>query len=180
MLQKDNFSKVVKFSTTITQTPQIGRMCGLLETNTLRLLDPPLVLELKIDKDLSKSQIEYLVKSFTCKVTLFDFDTRLNCDYLQVGDNHQQEKPRIVQNFVGMRVTTPKILRDSENLDKPKKLFFVFPQLSVRISGKYYISCVISKNTGRDRSEIEVQHVRINTPPFDVYTAYAYPGNLGK
>jgi Velvet factor len=175
MINNDNFTKVE-----ICQSPKIGRKCGVLETDTLRLLDPPLIMELKIDKDLSDTEMQYVAKSFICKVTLFDLETRSNCDYLVETNSDQDQPPKIIQNFVGKRVTTAKVLRDSENLENPKKLFFVFPQLSVRICGNYYISCVVSKLGGRDRSELELEHCRMNTPPFEVYTAYRFPGNLGK
>jgi hypothetical protein len=63
-----------KATISVAQNPQIARMTGILETNTLRLLDPPLVVELSIAGAYTKHQLLVLAKTFVCKLNLFEVE----------------------------------------------------------------------------------------------------------
>lgn len=142
-------------SISVAQNPKIARMCGVLETNTLRLLDPPLVLAMDIEGDYTRQQLDAIGKSYVCQLNLFEAKSRQNADYIvESGGEHIKEpsnstemhsNPKKLHNLVGNTASSAVLLKISHDYDAKRKLFFVFPNLSVRIPGKYYLSCFVSR-----------------------------------
>ena len=142
----------------IVQNPKIARMSGVRERNTLRLLDPPLILELEVVGKYSKPRLEAIGKKYVCQLSLRDDEFGDNCDYFTEVANTQDTKFRQVDNqiypaktlhnLIGNTVSTATTLRAGEDYDTPWRLFFVFPHLSVRLAGRYYLLCVVSKLDG--------------------------------
>jgi hypothetical protein len=73
-------------------------------------------------------------QSFVCHLSLFDSDTEEDRTIIRKSDDTQ-----LFQNLVGQRVSSGTILSDPE--DGIKKLFFLFPDLSIRIIGEYRFVC---------------------------------------
>lgn len=142
-------------SISLVQVPKIARMCGTLETNTLRLLDPPLIVGLDIDGEYTRQQLIAIGKTFVCKLNLFECNSRQNADYIvemipknSISDIQSEGYELVVKrmhNLVGNTVTTAILLKISNEFDAKRKLFFVFPSLSIRLPATYYLSCTVSR-----------------------------------
>jgi Velvet factor len=141
-------------SLSIAQNPQISRMCGILESNTLRLIDPPLVLALDVETEYNNQQLQDIGKRFVCVLNLFESKSRQNADYIFDAVDDKSElsssrdnnpSPARMHNLVGNTVSSAILLKTSHEYDSKRKLFFVFPTLSVRLPGTYYLSCIVSR-----------------------------------
>lgn len=142
-------------SISIVQTPKIARMCGTLETNTLRLLDPPLIVKLDLEREYTSQELIAIGKTFVCKLNLFESVSRQNADYIiemipSSGTGSRKNAAcstglKLMNNLVGSTVTTAILLKISHEFDSKRKLFFVFPNLSIRLPGKYSLSCSVSR-----------------------------------
>lgn len=170
------------FSIAIVQEPKLARMSGISPSNSKRLLDPPLVIELKLEGEYSNAALEKIGNTFACKLNLIEADTNQNADHiveLLRYDIYLKSNNVKLHNLLGNPVTTAVLLYDSENNNTPKKLFFVFPHLSVRLTGIYYLSCSISRLRKTEENGDFDPVLLVNTQPFEVFTSQLYPGNLG-
>jgi Velvet factor len=163
----------------IRQEPKLARMSGISPSNSKRLLDPPLVIELQFDGEYSNDALEQIGNTFACKLNLFDFDTNQNADHIIELFKMDSIQTASLHNLLGNPVTTAKLLSDSDSTST-KKLFFVFPHLSIRLTGRYYLSCSISRLQRFDQFAGFENVIHLNTEKFEVFTSQLYPGNLGK
>lgn len=155
MLKRANSRSTSSLSISVAQNPKIARMCGILETNTLRLIDPPLVLVLEVRGEYTRQQLDAIGKSFVCQLNLFEAESRQNADYIvEMFDQQVEESvksihtglpPKKLHNLVGSTASNAVLLKISHEYDAKRKLFFAFPHLSVRLPGRYYLSCVVSR-----------------------------------
>jgi len=158
--------------TRIRQQPKLGRTCGLVGSQTRRMLDPPLILEADY-KALEAVDVKYLDHNLICKISLRLEDGTI-ADYL-VAENSpkvkQKESHHFIENLVGNKVQNGQFLNDSFNPKEEKKLLFVFPDLGVRLSGTYFIRCCFCF------MDDSTDHFSIDTHLFDVFNSRQYPGN---
>jgi hypothetical protein len=75
-------------------------------------------------------------ESFVCHISLFDSDTDEDRTTIRKSDDTQ-----LFQNLVGQRVSSGTILSDPD--DGIKKLFFIYPDLSIRVIGEYRFLCYL-------------------------------------
>ncbi|TPX47219.1 hypothetical protein SeLEV6574_g00967 [Synchytrium endobioticum] len=78
---------------------------------------------------------------------------------------------RTSQTLIGTSVATPMLLRD---VDGVEKYFFVFPDLSVRVCGKYRLSFQLLSLNSMTGSGQAVN--RIITLPFEMFPPKTFPG----
>jgi hypothetical protein len=136
---------------TLRQEPLKGKACGIDGIPTLSYLYPGLVLLLEQDKShttksnaTERKQLEAL--KFVCCVSLID-PSLDNGDICACDANHVKVPKSLrhlrgnlfVSPLAGQRVSTGTILNDP--VDGMPKLFFIFPDLSVRIVGEFKLKC---------------------------------------
>jgi hypothetical protein len=134
---------------TLRQEPLKGKACGIDGIPTLSYLYPGLVLLLEQDKSHSNSSntrknLEAL--NYVCSVSLSESSAN-NIDICACDANHVKVPKSLrhlrgklfVSPLAGQRVSTGTILNDP--VDGIPKLFFIFPDLSVRIVGEFKLKC---------------------------------------
>jgi hypothetical protein len=127
-----------KFSLKIRQEPLHARSClfGILPPKSLVYCFfycryPGLVLQLDTI-DIKQETVE--LESFVCQLSLVDNETYEDRTTVRKSDEKQP-----YQNLVGQRISTGIVLCDPD--DGVKKLFFIYPDLAVRIIGEYRLQC---------------------------------------
>ncbi len=138
------------------QEPDRGRMCGLGDTVSRRMLDPPLVLEVVISQELSEEDMTTLGLNLLCNVSITanvpddqthrDETISINKKELEIPSDQsfliqsglRSVPPRLGETYIpvllGSRTINAIVLKD---LDNKKKLFFVFADLACRIQGAF-------------------------------------------
>ena len=125
-------------SISIIQQPKIGRQAGVLETSSKRLLDPPL-------RTTEKGNINHLAKLYTCKVNLHQAKTKINADFIIKEEKKERDYTTSLKNLLWDSISMAKVFyeRADGSSNDCQKLYFVFPHLSIRIAGDYYLSCSV-------------------------------------
>lgn len=122
-----------KYKATIRQEPQRGRMCGLGEQVSRRMLDPPLILEIAFDgKQPTDTEMQNLAVSLTCHVTLKSVEND-DQSVVMLG------KKSLLPTLLGSTSVPATVLKDVS--DSKSKLFFVFHDLGIRLQGKFILEC---------------------------------------
>ncbi|KAJ3323713.1 hypothetical protein HDV06_001443 [Boothiomyces sp. JEL0866] len=127
------------FSAIIRQQPSRGRMCGLGDTVSRRMLDPPLIIQLLLPQPAKN----YQPFEFICNTTILDAEdgthNGLICFSKTIG--HKTLSTSIKSVLLGQTVTTGVLLNDMKSNEL--QIFFVFPELAVRIQGDFKLCCNI-------------------------------------
>jgi hypothetical protein len=127
----------------IRQEPTRGRMCGLGDAVSRRMLDPPLILQIDYDSidNNSSSKLSNLATQLVCHVNIKAANDDTNMSFLALAGIPDPIPPeQLIRTMLGQSTTAAQMLRD---VDGSKKLFFVFPDLAIRIQGEYRIECHI-------------------------------------
>ncbi|KAJ2996468.1 hypothetical protein HDV02_006440 [Globomyces sp. JEL0801] len=151
----------IEFDFDIRQQPAIGRMCGVKDVVNRRVLDPPLIVELKpgsyFDGCFTNSNIP--LESYVLHISLVSEDCKESRNDFRAGRH-------VRHNIIGDTVGNAKMLLDPE--DRKLKPFFVLPNLSIRLTGTYVIRCiVINTITGQVTTKF--------TNPLTVYSCGQFP-----
>ena len=112
----------------IRQQPSQARMQGVTSFKAQRLLDPPLIIELETSPERVESS------TFICTISLLS--NSLPADIFLSEDNV------LMSNLLGARCQSAVLLYDDTVTDT-KKLFFIMPNLSIRLPGEYQLACNI-------------------------------------
>lgn len=128
-------------------------MCGLGDSVSRRMLDPPLILQLAFTGSiLSPLQMTNLASRLICHVSLAGPDPAANQSHLILSNadpSQIQESARpenLVKTLLGQTAVNAMILEDVA--DGNKRMFFVFPDLAIRIQGEYRLVCHVADMTG--------------------------------
>jgi Velvet factor len=122
-----------QYKASIRQEPQRGRMCGLGEQVSRRMLDPPLILEISFEgRQPSDTEMRNLAVSLTCHVSLKSI---CNDDQSVV----MLGKKSLLPTLLGTTSVPAAVLKDV--LDSKSKLFFVFHDLGIRLQGEFILEC---------------------------------------
>lgn len=150
------------------QQPECGRICGFTNLTDRRMLDPPLIIELQ---GCPTESLEIVASKYSCSLVLFD--TKLKSDASFLFSRFQTDTSgQIYQNMIGPRTVTGTVLKD---LDDQMKIFFVFPDLSIRVKGEYYLECRLVYVTN---SKAILCLPFMETRSFQVYPPKSFPGML--
>lgn len=78
------------------------------------------------------------LEDWVCHVSLYSADTAENRDTVFRSSSTRRE---IFESMTGQRTVTGKILCDP--VDSKSKLFFLFPDLSIRIPDDFSLKCIV-------------------------------------
>ncbi|KAI8871663.1 hypothetical protein GQ42DRAFT_115676, partial [Ramicandelaber brevisporus] len=145
----------------IRQQPEHSRMCGVGAKADRRPIDPPPVVELKLNNPMVPNDKSYLFNPYLFMyVCLVAVDTNEEVHLLP---------DRKTRATTGSTVSSLFHIRDHENKEGA---FFVFADMSVRVEGTYRLKFMLYELIA-DR----VQFLKsIESKPFKVYSAKAFPG----
>jgi hypothetical protein len=149
----------IEYTTKIKQCPIQGRMCGLGEKVSKRMLDPPLVLEVQVaentfsrpsaSKNLDQHKImeslspmdekniimESLALQMICVATLYD--PYANED---LGFVIPMKGSKATSLLLGTTIKSPKYM---QSIEGDIRLLFVLSDLAIRIKGEFQIRCQV-------------------------------------
>merc|ERR1719354_881497 len=148
----------------IRQQPLRGRISGFANLPDRRMLDPPLILQLMLPEE---SDIEAMASRFVCHVTIYTTNDE-NASFIGSGRTVNGVF-NCHQTLLGQTCTSGAMLKD---IDSENAIFFVFPDLSVRIQGEYSLWCRLF--------DLSLQHENscLKTEKFTVYPPKNFPGML--
>ncbi|KAI8583456.1 hypothetical protein K450DRAFT_223765 [Umbelopsis ramanniana AG] len=159
----DNIHCSFTFKLIAKQQPKQSRMCGVGERFDRRPVDPPPIIQLVMSsKDGSKQSESLIFESpwlFMCATLLPEDDT---------GNNKFQLNTTL-RSATGCMVSS---LNQLKNLNNENGAFFVFPDISVRVEGKYRFRMTLFEIA---RDGVHCLN-SIDTDPFTVYPAKKFPG----
>ncbi|ORX88658.1 hypothetical protein K493DRAFT_185910, partial [Basidiobolus meristosporus CBS 931.73] len=164
------------FDLTLRQQPKQSRMCGIGEKADRRPIDPPPIIQLrvsdismKLDKTVSpmcSNFVSLLDRTFLYNPYYFMYASLMLADSDDEMHLLQDGKTR---STTGSLVSSLYHLKDEDNSDGG---FFVFPDLSVRMEGKYRLKFTLFEIVG-----MEVFYCSsICSDTFTVYSAKRFPG----
>ncbi|KAJ3369560.1 hypothetical protein HDU91_007067 [Kappamyces sp. JEL0680] len=135
----------VEYTVHIRQQPSRGRMAGLGDVVSRRMLDPPLIVQIDTTdqhcRETLFSQSDFLI----CKANLLEYKNGDHVDTVVLSKTSGNRTARLLPCLIGSRVVKSIVYTDVDNM---QRLFFVFNELSVRLQGKYRIELhVINMNT---------------------------------
>ncbi|ORX44616.1 hypothetical protein DM01DRAFT_1386849 [Hesseltinella vesiculosa] len=153
----------IDFILALRQQPKQSRMCGIGEKADRRPIDPPPIVQLQvIDSSLPVME----AKSFLQNPYYFMYASLMASDFDEEVHLLRDGKTR---STTGSVVSSLYHLKDTDNTDAG---FFVFPDLSVRIEGRYRLKLSLFEIIGK-----EVYHCKsIVSDQFVVYSAKKFPG----
>lgn len=79
-------------------------------------------------------KLDSMAHNYTCGISLFNPETSENCSTLI------NKQLSLHQTLLGQTVVTGQVL---ENMDGQDTIFFIFPDLSVRIQGTFALRCTL-------------------------------------
>lgn len=130
--------------------------------------NPILILQLVVDgNSKSTSTVPANLLQFVCHTTLSSSDANVDSSTLIISESLSSSSS-LVENFKGTKCKSPILARDP--VDSKMKLFFVFPDLAIRVSGTYRVVCRIFDISKPD------QVVKLLTDEFTVYSARSFTG----
>lgn len=155
------------------QQPIAARACGFGERDR-RVIDPPPILELKIEEpgataEELKSRLRYPYYVVHCSLWNAEHDID-NSAMDDVGDRRNQQR-----RLMGTLVASPFVGKDENNVEG---CFFCFPDLSCRTTGRYrlkFVFMVLDPNLMQNGNKVPFSSTVIS----DVVTVYAakdFPG----
>ncbi|KAI8058988.1 velvet factor-domain-containing protein [Gongronella butleri] len=153
----------IEFELALRQQPKQSRMCGIGEKADRRPIDPPPIVQLRVvDPSLSPSES----KTYLQNPYYFMYASLMASDIDEEVHLLRDGKTR---STTGSVVSSLYHLKDTDNTDAG---FFVFPDLSVRIEGRYRLKLSLFEIIGK-----EVYHCKsILSDQFVVYSAKKFPG----
>lgn len=137
------------------QEPDRGRMCGLGDSVSRRMLDPPLVLQVVFATPLSKEQLYAKSMQLLCSVHLLESlapeveddagDTdQISCATLFQTSIKSHARPQADKSCIPVLLGTTCINANVLNdLDGTQQMFFVFCDLAVRLQGHFQLSWTV-------------------------------------
>lgn len=140
----------------IRQQPVAARMSGMLDMKTKRLLDPPLIIQIEFDAIIPDDVLSKHADLMVCKLCLLDSNDN-PADFAtkkvpwDPAGKHLLD-PNGFHNMIGSHVSVSVPLVGEEFLQDQeaegtgqaiRNLFFVFPDLCIRIPGDYYFKCFV-------------------------------------
>lgn len=128
-----------------------------------RMLDPPLVLKLKIPKTTGS---KWLHDRIICVVTLLTTADK----HLGSITKQNSSQPSLI--LFGETCCHGHVLEDFENPSE-SSLYFIFADLSVRVKGEFKIACHLV-----DMNNLDRQYTPLVTQPFLIYPPKQFPGML--
>ncbi|CAO3614026.1 unnamed protein product [Cunninghamella blakesleeana] len=153
----------IEFHLSLRQQPKQSRMCGVGEKADRLPIDPPPIVQLKvIDPSLSPLETNAYLQNpyYFMYASLMAADLDEEVHLLRDGKT---------RSTTGSVVSSLYHLKDTDNTDAG---FFVFPDLSVRMEGKYRLKLSLFEIIGK-----EVFHCKsILSDQFIVYSAKKFPG----
>ncbi|KAI9300118.1 velvet factor-domain-containing protein [Cunninghamella echinulata] len=153
----------IEFHLSLRQQPKQSRMCGVGEKADRRPIDPPPIVQLRvIDPSLSPLETNAYLQNpyYFMYASLMAADLDEEVHLLRDGKT---------RSTTGSVVSSLYHLKDTDNTDAG---FFVFPDLSVRMEGKYRLKLSLFEIIGK-----EVFHCKsILSDQFIVYSAKKFPG----
>lgn len=155
------------------------KFAGTSEIKVQRLLDPPLIIEVNFISPMSELELSKICQTIICTVTLLQQGSPADTFSLIPSDKEKIENFQL-SNLVGVKSATASLLFDDESQGRQRKIFFVMPQLSIRLQGEYQLSCEIC-NVKEYVSLVDLSPefvVKVVTSPFTVYPPQSYPGSL--
>ncbi|KAI8328557.1 velvet factor-domain-containing protein [Chlamydoabsidia padenii] len=153
----------IDFQLAFRQQPKQSRMCGVGEKADRRPIDPPPIVQLRVvDPSLPPLEANAYLQNpyYFMYVSLMAADLEEEVHLLRDGKT---------RSTTGSVVSSLYHLKDTNNTDAG---FFVFPDLSVRMEGKYRLKFSLFEIIGK-----EVFHCKsILSDQFIVYSAKKFPG----
>ena len=138
----NNTDKRPQFSALILQCPIQGRMTGYSEGSVRRMLDPPLVVELRPVGSLNETQAENLCSSSICYVSILHEVQETSVTLLENLDHSGGDSSKYTLNLSGQSCLS--CIHIPIGLQETRKRFiFPFTDLSVRSHGRYRFSCTV-------------------------------------
>lgn len=181
-------TSAINYSTSFLQEPKQGRMCGLGPKVSKRMLDPPLVLEIKLDmpQEGAESNLGAAGKTCTlrstgnngmnveernlkletqivCVVTLYDATISKPVVFIYSNGDHP------IPVLLGTKVRSPVYMK---SIGGDMRLLFVFSDLAIRIQGEYQLQCQVM-NLWTGKCEV------LLTQRFTIFSPQCFPGVLG-
>ncbi|CAO3580226.1 unnamed protein product [Absidia cylindrospora] len=160
--RRDNRHEI-DFQLTFRQQPKQSRMCGVGEKADRRPIDPPPIVQLRVvDPSLPPLEMNTYLQNpyYFMYASLMAADLEEEVHLLRDGKT---------RSTTGSVVSSLYHLKDTNNTDAG---FFVFPDLSVRMEGKYCLKLSLFEIIGK-----EVFHCKsILSDQFIVYSAKKFPG----
>ncbi|CDH54602.1 related to velvet a protein [Lichtheimia corymbifera JMRC:FSU:9682] len=153
----------IQYDLQLRQQPKRSRMCGVGEKADRRPIDPPPIVQLKVNDPNLPSSDQH---SFLQNPYYFMYASLMAADLDEELHLLRDGKTR---STTGSVVSSLYHLKDIDNSDAG---FFVFPDLSVRVEGHYRLKLSLFEIIGKD-----VYHCRsIISDVFVVYSAKKFPG----
>ncbi|KAI8894985.1 velvet factor [Globomyces pollinis-pini] len=126
-----------------------------LDDKQRRPVDPPPILELIVDGNL-KTEINFRAPFLTCMCSLWDEERKVNythVDFVRIVSTSEGnlEKIEKVDYLMGSLVSPSYNLIDLNGLDK---VYFIFPDISVRKEGKYCLKFTLMDLLGSPMASI--------------------------
>jgi hypothetical protein len=161
------------YSISMRQQPIAARACGFGERDR-RVIDPPPILELKIEEpgasaDELRQRLRYPYYVVHCSLWNADHD-KDNSAMDDVGDRRNQQR-----RLMGTLVASPFVGKDENN---EEGCFFCFPDLSCRTTGRYrlkFVFLLLDPNTMKPGTKVPFSSTIISDV-VQVYAAKDFPG----
>ncbi|ORX63291.1 hypothetical protein K493DRAFT_311450 [Basidiobolus meristosporus CBS 931.73] len=174
---------MTRYSLEILQQPTRARMCGFGDKDR-RLIGPLPILELKTNNTTTENTVE--IANFVVHADLWSADFQHDCNVVvnpaSIPTSSQERQgssiislggPVNVRNLIGCTVSSSYQLR---HMDGNPGVFFLFPDLSVRVEGKYRLRFSLwdIMRTWKEGHNYMLTHVY--SEPFTVYPPRSFPG----
>jgi hypothetical protein len=134
----------VDFGISVLQEPVQGRMTGLAESSSRRILDPPLVVQLDIksiaNMKPSDRQLRTIASRFVCSAILYHDAEMEQMAFARLVEGKADDSG-FYNNLLGLSCRNCSYFNTPE---ESRKTLFVFPDLAVRTHGYYRLLCVVS------------------------------------
>ena len=170
------------YEVVLRQMPEMGKACGIADIPSRSYLYPALVLELRFPSQKSptrsfKTNREFLEQQeFVCHVTLLT-DEETDANIIPGNDKPPRRGKdgslpvyaKHLNTMAGQRSVPGTILTDPT--DGLSKIFFVYTDLSLRITGRYRFSCHVI-----EMKEKTVYTRKVISDPVQIYSLVDFPG----
>lgn len=146
-LKKPNAKEnAFQYHARILQQPLQTRMSGLAPTASRRMLDPPLIVHLRVrststtnpNAKPTEGQLREAATRFICNVVIFHDSEPEQLAFAKVFDDPDEKG--FYNNLLGQTCHSC-IYTQTE--DEDRKLIFVFPDLGIRLQGRYRLLCSV-------------------------------------
>ncbi|KDN39948.1 hypothetical protein K437DRAFT_250382, partial [Tilletiaria anomala UBC 951] len=148
-----------EYQLTIREQPKHSRMCGIGEKADRRPIDPAPIVQLRV---------------ITHEHAAWYLDNPYYFMYAMLADIETDEELHLLPDGKTRYTTGSCVscLYHLKDIDGSHQGFFIFPDLSIRVEGRYKLKLCLFETIGHG-----VYHCKsIYTAPFNVYTAKRFPG----